>query len=215
MMYDEVSVEFLKENDPTSTPEQLVSFVCSTLPFLGYSLNTTQQNLLTSILPSLIQKMHLSFSVIVLSLRYLKLSYAQKALFSYQSNCCHSGIYSLFIASLMSASKYLDDNTFTNKSWSIVSHIPVQVLNSMEISFLSSLNFNLHTTHLEYTGWLSELLQLSYLAQQQQPQQQQAPLPVVSSFSSTRKPLVERVQQQPQQQQQPRRKAQFQQQQQL
>ncbi|KAI7907620.1 cyclin-domain-containing protein [Cokeromyces recurvatus] len=60
----------------------------------------------------------------------------------------------LFTTSLILANKYLDDNTFTNKTWSDVSKIPVHELNIMEIEFLSALDYNLHTSDTMYYAWI-------------------------------------------------------------
>ncbi|KAG2212387.1 hypothetical protein INT47_001748 [Mucor saturninus] len=59
----------------------------------------------------------------------------------------------LFTTALMLANKYLDDNTFTNKTWSQVSSIPVNELNIMEMEFLSALNYTIHIPHAVYFEW--------------------------------------------------------------
>ncbi|KAI9474058.1 MAG: cyclin-domain-containing protein [Benjaminiella poitrasii] len=59
----------------------------------------------------------------------------------------------LFTTALVLANKYLDDNTFTNKTWSEVSSIPVVELNIMEIEFLSALDYNIHTSETTYFAW--------------------------------------------------------------
>lgn len=59
----------------------------------------------------------------------------------------------LFTTALVLANKYLDDNTFTNKTWSQVSSIPVNELNIMEMEFLSALNYTIHIPHSVYFDW--------------------------------------------------------------
>jgi hypothetical protein len=53
-------------------------------------------------------------------------------------------VYRLLTISLLLASKFLDDNTFQNKSWSEVTHIPVQELNLLEKEWLRDIKWNLH-----------------------------------------------------------------------
>ncbi|OAD81343.1 cyclin, partial [Phycomyces blakesleeanus NRRL 1555(-)] len=59
----------------------------------------------------------------------------------------------LFTTALVLANKYLDDNTFTNKTWADVSHIPVHELNIMEVEFLSALNYRIHVPHQQFFSW--------------------------------------------------------------
>ncbi|ORX97209.1 hypothetical protein K493DRAFT_200726, partial [Basidiobolus meristosporus CBS 931.73] len=59
----------------------------------------------------------------------------------------------LFAVSLMLANKYLDDNAFTNRTWSEVTGIPLQEINIMEKEFLTVLSFNLNVTNRELKGW--------------------------------------------------------------
>ncbi|CAO3599586.1 unnamed protein product [Absidia cylindrospora] len=65
--------------------------------------------------------------------------------------------YRLFIVALMLANKFLDDNTFTNKTWSEVSGMKVQDLNIMESEFLEALEYHLFVREEEYMTWKSIL----------------------------------------------------------
>lgn len=65
--------------------------------------------------------------------------------------------YRLFTVALMLANKYLDDNTFTNKSWSEVSGMKVTDLNIMELEFLDVLQFKLSIKKEEYERWRTAL----------------------------------------------------------
>ncbi|ORZ07912.1 hypothetical protein BCR42DRAFT_442507 [Absidia repens] len=65
--------------------------------------------------------------------------------------------YRLFIVALMLANKFLDDNTFTNKTWSEVSGMKVQDLNIMESEFLEALEYHLFVREEEYMTWKSVL----------------------------------------------------------
>ncbi|CAO3585118.1 unnamed protein product [Absidia cylindrospora] len=65
----------------------------------------------------------------------------------------------LFTTALVLANKYLDDNTFTNKTWSEVSSIPISELNIMEMEFLSALHYNIHLPHDQYFQWVGQCQQ--------------------------------------------------------
>lgn len=59
--------------------------------------------------------------------------------------------------SLLLGSKFLDDNTFQNKSWSEVSGIPVQELNTLEYEWLGAISWGLYVNMDEskdYNAWL-------------------------------------------------------------
>ncbi|KAI4186018.1 MAG: hypothetical protein L6R41_003752 [Letrouitia leprolyta] len=53
-------------------------------------------------------------------------------------------IYRMLTTALLLGSKFLDDNTFQNRSWSEVSNIPVSELNDLEIDWLIAIGWNLH-----------------------------------------------------------------------
>ncbi|KAK8192628.1 cyclin-like protein [Zalaria obscura] len=53
-------------------------------------------------------------------------------------------IYRLLAVALILGSKFLDDNTFINRSWSDVSGIKVSELNVLEIEWLSLIRYDLH-----------------------------------------------------------------------
>ena len=55
-------------------------------------------------------------------------------------------VYRMLITSLLLGSKFLDDNTFQNRSWSEVSNIPVGELNVLEIEWLVAVDWNMHIT---------------------------------------------------------------------
>lgn len=75
------------------------------------------------------------------------------------------------------ANKFLDDNTFTNKTWSDVSGMKVHDLNIMEAEFLEALDYNLFVREYDYTVWkhlleeCRERAQMSYYDGPQQRQQ--------------------------------------------
>ena len=53
-------------------------------------------------------------------------------------------VYSMLTTALMLGSKFLDDNTFQNRSWSEVSNIPVSDLNTLEIEWLIDIKWDMH-----------------------------------------------------------------------
>ncbi|CAO3700735.1 unnamed protein product [Rhizopus stolonifer] len=62
----------------------------------------------------------------------------------------------LFTTALVLANKYLEDSTFTNKTWSSVSGIPVKELNIMEMEFLSELDFNICIPQAQFYQWVMQ-----------------------------------------------------------
>ncbi|KAI7901821.1 cyclin-domain-containing protein [Cokeromyces recurvatus] len=59
----------------------------------------------------------------------------------------------LFTTALILSNKYLDDNTFTNKTWSEVSGISLKELNIMEIEFLTALQYKICVHHNQFASW--------------------------------------------------------------
>ncbi|KAF8880915.1 hypothetical protein CPB84DRAFT_260124 [Gymnopilus junonius] len=53
--------------------------------------------------------------------------------------------------------KFLDDNTYTNKTWSEVSGIELDEINRMEREFLLGVDFNLYVDKVTYESWLNLL----------------------------------------------------------
>ncbi|RMZ88267.1 hypothetical protein DV736_g4497, partial [Chaetothyriales sp. CBS 134916] len=53
-------------------------------------------------------------------------------------------VYRMLTTCLLLGSKFLDDNTFQNRSWAEVSSIPVQELNTMELTWLDGFNWEIH-----------------------------------------------------------------------
>ncbi|KAI0020523.1 cyclin-like protein [Xylariomycetidae sp. FL0641] len=107
-------------------------------------------------------------------------------------------VWKMLTVSLLLGSKFLDDNTFQNRSWSDVSGIAVAELNTMEAEWLEHndwcLYVNLDLSH-DYNAWLKSWNDWSdtkrqHIQQQQQQQQQQRSqaalretlAPIVTSF---------------------------------
>ncbi|EMR70284.1 hypothetical protein MGN70_014765 [Eutypa lata] len=89
----------------------------------------------------------------------------------------------MLTVALLLGSKFLDDNTFQNRSWSEVSGIPVSELNTMEHQWLDHIGWvlyvNLDRSH-DFNAWLKnwkewqETKKRQQLQQKQQQQQSQA-----------------------------------------
>lgn len=65
--------------------------------------------------------------------------------------------YRLLTVALMLGNKFLDDNTYTNKTWAEVSGISVAEVHIMEVEFLSNMKYNLFTSAEEWDEWQSQL----------------------------------------------------------
>ncbi|TPX17728.1 uncharacterized protein E0L32_002829 [Thyridium curvatum] len=66
-------------------------------------------------------------------------------------------VWRLLTVALLLGSKFLDDNTFQNRSWSEVSGIPVRELNSMESDWMRAIDWQLYVDldeSQDYTAWL-------------------------------------------------------------
>lgn len=61
--------------------------------------------------------------------------------------------YRLLTVGLMLGNKFLDDNTYTNKTWAEVSGISVQEIHIMEVEFLSNMRYSLFTSEAQWKEW--------------------------------------------------------------
>ncbi|KAI9142176.1 cyclin-domain-containing protein [Paraphysoderma sedebokerense] len=91
----------------------------------------------------------LSHSVIMLATHYI---FKLKQIV--QSNAQLGSEFRILAAGLIIATKVLEDNTYSNKSWSIVTGISVQELLVMELEMMKLLNFDLQLSAMEYRNWL-------------------------------------------------------------
>ena len=63
----------------------------------------------------------------------------------------------LLTIALMLGNKFLDDNTYTNKTWAEVSGISVTEIHIMEVEFLSNMRYDLYASAAEWTEWKAKL----------------------------------------------------------
>ncbi|CEP19318.1 hypothetical protein [Parasitella parasitica] len=113
----------------------------------------------------------------------------------------------LFTTALILANKFLDDNTFTNKTWSEVSSVPLVELNIMEMEFLSALNYKTSVHQAQFFSWAAQCQQwMSELMLAKQMHRKLAEKKRSSNYHpySLKSSLICYQKQQQQQQQQPR-----------
>ena len=63
----------------------------------------------------------------------------------------------LLTIALMLGNKFLDDNTYTNKTWAEVSGISVTEIHIMEVEFLSNMRYDLYVSAEEWLEWKAKL----------------------------------------------------------
>ncbi|CAG8447005.1 15949_t:CDS:2 [Acaulospora morrowiae] len=95
-----------------------------------------------------------SHSVILLSLLYIHRMKINNPTIKGQNG----SEYRTFTVALMLSNKFLDDNTYTNKTWSEVTNIPVSEINTMEMEFLSSLNYQLYVSEQQFFDWVRNMI---------------------------------------------------------
>lgn len=91
-------------------------------------------------------------ATIVLSLHYLSGHMARRQNMPHPEQS-DNAIYRLLTVALIMGSKFLDDNTFINRSWADVSGIDIKTLNYMEREWLAELGWRLHIDPAEHNGF--------------------------------------------------------------
>lgn len=102
-----------------------------------------------------------SSTAVILSLKYIS---------RYVASCKTVNLgneYQLFVISLILAHKCLDDNTYSNKTWSEITKIPVAEINNLEMAFMKCINFKIYVSRIEYFHWLKCLIEYIKAEQQQ------------------------------------------------
>ncbi|KAJ6627556.1 hypothetical protein B0H10DRAFT_2173623 [Mycena sp. CBHHK59/15] len=64
----------------------------------------------------------------------------------------------LVVLGCMLANKWLDDHTFSNKTWHTISNVPIQTLNKLESLALDIFSYDLSVPSSDWSQWLSHLL---------------------------------------------------------
>ncbi|RXW21163.1 hypothetical protein EST38_g4683 [Candolleomyces aberdarensis] len=60
----------------------------------------------------------------------------------------------LFVLGCMLANKWLDDHTFSNKTWHTISNVPIQILNRLEVLALDVLAYDLSISNRDWNQWM-------------------------------------------------------------
>ncbi|KIJ70336.1 hypothetical protein HYDPIDRAFT_23451 [Hydnomerulius pinastri MD-312] len=68
----------------------------------------------------------------------------------------------LIVLGCMLANKWLDDHTFSNKTWHTISNVPVQSLNKLEYFALDIFSHDLSISPSAWTQWLNHLLSYNH-----------------------------------------------------
>ncbi|CAB4416675.1 unnamed protein product [Rhizophagus irregularis] len=69
----------------------------------------------------------------------------------------------LLVVGLILSHKWLEDSTYSNKSWAEMSGIPLELLGNMERDFLYILDNSIYISEEEYNRWLEFLLNYQYV----------------------------------------------------
>lgn len=96
--------------------------------------------------------------------------------------------YRLLTVALMLGNKFLDDNTYTNKTWAEVSGIIVAEIHIMEVEFLSNMKYCLFTSVEEWTKW--HALLGKFAAFVESTSKPQRPVPILPPASSLQLPMA-------------------------
>ncbi|KAG0269508.1 hypothetical protein DFQ27_003195 [Actinomortierella ambigua] len=134
----------------------------------------------------------LSRSVILLSLKYIEKLMIHLKISNKIVNTGEGAEYRFFTGALILANKFLDDNTFTNKTWAEITGMKMVDVNHLEMQFLNGIDFRLFTSPEEYQEWLSAL---THFASKH--------LPALSTVPSHSQPLPAHQHPHPAYQQQP------------
>ncbi|KZV81776.1 hypothetical protein EXIGLDRAFT_365065 [Exidia glandulosa HHB12029] len=132
-----------RQHHPPSSPQDPARMA------LQFQPSTTFVDFLLKIL----ETTQVSQSVIVLSLHYIYRLKEHNALTYGQAG----SELRVAVVALMLANKFVDDNTYTNKTWSDVSSIDLSEVNKMEREFLHGIEYMLFVDEETYLSWLNLL----------------------------------------------------------
>jgi hypothetical protein len=102
------------------------------------------------------------FAAAPLSSEFVKERAFQSALFgdSYSGHDSTEGsaAFRLVVLGCMLANKWLDDHTFSNKTWHSISNIPLQTLNKLEALVLDIFSYDLSISSQQWSQWLAHVM---------------------------------------------------------
>ncbi|KAK9468947.1 hypothetical protein V1512DRAFT_258280 [Lipomyces arxii] len=87
----------------------------------------------------------------------LALLYIYRLRLAHPASAVPGSEYRVFTVALVLANKFLDDNTYTNKTWAQVSNLPVVEIGLMELEFLGHINYKLTVCPSAWTMWQNSL----------------------------------------------------------
>ncbi|KAJ7585353.1 cyclin-domain-containing protein [Mycena floridula] len=150
-------IDFARTKSARFIAEKTCEMICylwfqsSTRP--NHALQLVTKPTFVDFVQKLLETTQVSQSVIVLSLHYIYRLKERNRWTPAQDG----SEFRIAVAGLMMANKFLDDNTYTNKTWSEVSGITLVEINRMEREFLSGVDFNLFVSKSTYESWLNLL----------------------------------------------------------
>ncbi|KAG5646463.1 hypothetical protein DXG03_003513 [Asterophora parasitica] len=105
-----------------------------------------------------------------------------------------SAPFRLVVLGCMLANKWLDDHTFSNKTWHNISNVPIQALNKLESLTLDIFAYDLTISSRDWSQWLSHVL--SYHMSLASPTNRPQPIsrPSTNPHSIVRKAIEEMIQ---------------------
>ncbi|WFD30285.1 PHO85 cyclin-5 [Malassezia sp. CBS 17886] len=63
----------------------------------------------------------------------------------------------MFLAAIVVASKFLQDRTYSNRSWSKISGLPTKEIEQLERVFLHTIKFHLVVDECQWSEWTKDL----------------------------------------------------------
>lgn len=103
---------------------------------------------------NILKTTQVSDSVMILALYYIYRLKTRHPQLQGQAGSEHR----LFLTSLILANKFLDDYTYTNKTWSEVSRTPLKEITSMELQLLGGIGTNAYISADQYKKWCKSLV---------------------------------------------------------
>lgn len=100
-----------------------------------------------------IKTTQVSTSVLILALLYVQRLKLQQPKLRGQEG----SEYRLSVTAMMLGNKFLDDHTYTNKTWSDISGIPLKDITKMEVEFWLGLQMRIHVHQDDYEAWLQTI----------------------------------------------------------
>lgn len=105
----------------------------------------------------------ISCTVLILSLKYAQ-AFLRKIRSMNMPYCAglESNQFRLFVTSLLLADKYSEDHPYTNKSWSTMSGLTIDDINTMERAFLQVMQHEMFVSEVDFREWTKSLQNLCH-----------------------------------------------------